>query len=390
MRIKTLLFFILVWINYSCNQSEEEIYLDDIQSGTKIEFSAEVPNKPNQDTVIENSENDHCGDAVVFEFIAGQKIDVGEITVTNDQSKIYVTYQTTGNWWITETHLFVGKKSDLPLTASGNPKIGHYPYHGEHDHVQSIQFVIDIDSDWTVDKNGEFCVTISMHASVVLKNSEGNVQQSETAFGKGDQPIEFEGSRWGWYHNVCLNDCESINEDSSSSTGENGNDDSSNNDTQDNNQMVHFGFIKNVDKECFSFQELNKINWGWANEFDFKSLEDPLSQEFPIYIKIEDNCSETNTIEVGKVSMTIFGSNTEYPELVMNYTLTDSYRMKGLEIYVGWINPTLAGEVKDSITLEQIILDNTTYTYKKGIIDWPGIKADFELPKFYVISKIKL
>ena len=29
----------------------------------------------------------------------------------------------------------------------------------------------------------------------------------------------------------------------------------------------------------------------------------------------------------------IFGSNTEYPELVMTYTLTDNYRMKELDIY---------------------------------------------------------
>ncbi len=391
MRIKTLLFLALLWINYSCNQSEEEIYLEGIdQSGTKLESSAAVPNKGNQDTVIENSENKQCGDAIEYELIAGQNTDVGGITVTNDQNKIYVTYETAGNWWLTETHLFVGEASDLPLTSSGNPKIGHYPYHGEHDHVQSVQFEIDIDSDWPADENGEYCIIISMHASVVLKNSEGNIQRSETAFGKGDQPIEFEGSRWGWYHNLCLDNCENTTEDNSSSTGENENNNSGNNDTQDHNQMVHFGFIKNVDKDCYSFQELNKINWGWANEFDFKSMQDPLSQEFPIYIKIEDNCSEANIIEVGKVSMTIFGSNTEYPELVMTYTLTDNYRMKELDIYVGWINPTLNGELVDSITLEQINLDNTAYTYRKGIIDWPGVKADFELPKFYVISKINI
>lgn len=391
MRIKTLLFLTLLWINYSCNQSEEVIYLESIdQSGTKLETSSEVPNKVNQVNVNENSEDKDCGDEIVYELLAGQHNDVGEITVTNDQSKIYITYETSGNWWLTETHLFVGEKSALPLTTSGNPKIGHYPYHGDHDHVQSVQFVIDMNSDWQVNENGQFCITISMHASVVLKNSEGIIQQSETAFGKGDQPIEFEGSRWGWYHNLCLNTCENATEDNSSSTGENENNNSGNNDTQDNNQMVHFGFIKNVDKDCFSFQELNKINWGWANEFDFKSMEDPVSQEFPIYIKIEDNCSEINMIEVGKVNMTIFGSNTEYPELVMTYTLTDHYRMKQLEIYVGWINPTLNGELVNSITLEKITLDNTTYTYKKGIIDWPGVKADFELPKFYVISKIIL
>lgn len=391
MRIKTLLFFALLWINYSCNQSEEEIYLEGIdQSGTKLEASSEVPNKVNQVNINDSSEDKHCGDAIVYELLAGQNIDVGEITVTNDQSKVYITYETSGNWWLTETHLFVGEKSDLPLTANGNPKIGHYPYHGDHDHVQSVQFVIDINNDWSMNENGEYCLTISMHASVVLKNSEGIIQQSETAFGKGDQPIEFGGNRWGWFHNLCLNNCKSVTEDNTSYTGENENNGSGNNDTQDNNHMAHFGFIKNADKDCFSFQELNKTNWGWANEFDFKSMEDPLSQAFPIFIKIEENCSEINIIEVGKVSMTILGINTEYPELVMTYTLTDNYRMKELDIYVGWLNPTLNGELANSIALEEIKLDNTSYTYRKGIIDWPGVREDYELPKFYVISKINL
>ncbi|MFD1316276.1 hypothetical protein [Namhaeicola litoreus] len=393
MRIKSLLFFLWIWVIVSCNQSEEEIYLQSVdQYGKSINQTTSTSDKFDQNNAVENSEIKDCGDPVVYELIAGQNIDVGEITVTNDDTKIYITYETSGDWWLTETHLFVGEKSDLPVTQSGNPKIGHFPYHGEHGHVQSVQFTVDINNNWSANHNGELCIIISMHASVVSKNSEGIIKQSETAFGKGELAIEFNGSRWGWYHNFCLNTCDYNDENESNSSSENGNDGSGHNTNEPGGggDLTHFGFIKNDIKDCFSFQELNQLNWGWANQFDYNSLIDPQSQEYPIYIQIEDNCSENSLIEVGKVSLTILGSNTEYPELEMKYTLMTNYKMKGLEVYVGWINPISNGALTNSITFQKMSLDTNSYSFKKGIIDWPGIRTEGEAPKFYVISKVSI
>ena len=62
-----------------------------------------------------------------FDLIAGggnvkSAIDVGDVTVTNDCTNLYVTYRTTPGWCITETHLHVaGSEVDIPQTKKGNP-----------------------------------------------------------------------------------------------------------------------------------------------------------------------------------------------------------------------------------------------------------------------------
>ena len=46
-----------------------------------------------------------CGQMTETTLMAGQNIPVGSVVVENDAQYLYVTYQTDGNWLITETHL---------------------------------------------------------------------------------------------------------------------------------------------------------------------------------------------------------------------------------------------------------------------------------------------
>jgi len=66
-----------------------------------------------------------------FESIlfAGQNIDVGTVSVWNDEENLYITYDTTGGWEMTETHLAVaGSLPGIPQTKKGNPIPGKFPY----------------------------------------------------------------------------------------------------------------------------------------------------------------------------------------------------------------------------------------------------------------------
>jgi hypothetical protein len=56
---------------------------------------------------------DACGEASV-ELIAGQNIDVGGVTVYNDESTICVAFSTEGEWYLTDTHLAIA--TDPPLS----------------------------------------------------------------------------------------------------------------------------------------------------------------------------------------------------------------------------------------------------------------------------------
>lgn len=73
-------------------------------------------------------------DPDVITLYAGQDIDVGTVKVWNDDNNLYVKYETTGGWVMTETHLAVETSLEgIPQTKTGNPKVGHFEYSEPHD-----------------------------------------------------------------------------------------------------------------------------------------------------------------------------------------------------------------------------------------------------------------
>ena len=61
---------------------------------------------------------------------AGQTMDIGTVTVNNDETNLYVTFTINEpGWYIDETHVAVGDDvGDIPTTKKGNPIPGQFPY----------------------------------------------------------------------------------------------------------------------------------------------------------------------------------------------------------------------------------------------------------------------
>jgi len=129
---------------------------------------------------------------MVVPLIAGQHINVGTVTVTNTETEIVVTYETNGDWLITETHLDVELDySGLNTTKKGNPIPGQFTYHASHSSpVASDSFTIG-NFGWTVGSP----IYIAAHA--VVTSSQG----TETAWGEG---LDFPGNNWGMYFNYTV------------------------------------------------------------------------------------------------------------------------------------------------------------------------------------------
>jgi hypothetical protein len=115
----------------------------------------------------------------VYALYAGQTIEVGTVTVEEVGPNLEVTYDVIGGWEISETHLHVAAGADcedaldgIPQTGSGNPKVGHFDYSGDHDPtVTSVTYQIPL-----AGLVGDF-FAIAAHAVVV------NGDQEETAWG---------------------------------------------------------------------------------------------------------------------------------------------------------------------------------------------------------------
>ncbi|MCT4637660.1 MAG: hypothetical protein N4A72_08115 [Bacteroidales bacterium] len=135
----------------------------------------------------------------VFDIFGGQTIPVGNLSVTNDEQNLYVTFNFTGDWYMGVTHLYVGTLQNLPTNNANTPIPGQFPYNVMHNpYVQTYTYIIPLASL-------PDCYIIAAHAEAHKLDDMGNPIQSETAWSFG---VEFPNTnRWGWYSPYCTQVC---------------------------------------------------------------------------------------------------------------------------------------------------------------------------------------
>jgi len=167
-------------------------------------------NNNSGEVAFEISPQEDC-EPQVFTLWAGQTIESGTVTVTNDDEYLHVTFETSGDWLLTETQLHVAEEmSGIPTNNPGNPIPGQFEYKTEHDFVSSYTYKILL-SDLEADEEDPMLV-VATHAVVVKLDGDGNITQSETGWG-GDLEGPT-GNRWWFYGTYALQyDCEDDNGD---------------------------------------------------------------------------------------------------------------------------------------------------------------------------------
>jgi hypothetical protein len=165
-----------------------------VKSGIK---SVQV--QPRENYTVSNSIDMGNGCAAsVVPLIAGQHINAGTVTVTNDDEFIYVTYNAENGYVMTQTHLYVGNCEAIPVTNTGNPSPGQFPYKTNHDYAASFTYQIPISA-----MGGENCGCISAHAALVKFGPSGeNIIDTQTGWGGGSL-INSDGGNWGMKFEYC-------------------------------------------------------------------------------------------------------------------------------------------------------------------------------------------
>ena len=109
-------------------------------------------------------------DPLVTDLIAGQNHDVGNVSVWNDGTNLYVKYETDDPWVLTETHLSVNiSETNIPQTKKGNPIPGQFEYYNEtHDLVDEYLYTIALEDLYAGWENG---LVIAAHACVLDTSS---------------------------------------------------------------------------------------------------------------------------------------------------------------------------------------------------------------------------
>lgn len=248
------------------------------------------------------------------ELTAGQTINAGEVCFddidTNgdgevDALQVCFNTNTEAGWQLVETHFFIGTAtSQIPMTKSGNPIPGQYPYNsGNITGQTSYCFTIPF-SDINFACPGPTKYVVSAHAAL-QKVVNGTVVQTETGWGKGTR-ITNKGS-WGMYFDIYIT-CDD-------------------NTPPPTNGCSETAFAKGSNSICFDqypqFLD-NPTRWGWTNY-----ISSPGTHTMTLWAGA-GQCNTANGTNVGTLTVSYNGSSA-----TVTYNVNSPYSLEAVHLYVG-------------------------------------------------------
>lgn len=138
-----------------------------------------------------------CGTPFTTDLIAGQNMDAGNVTIYNTSDSLYIFVETSGNWKLTSTKIYVGTLAGMPQTSTGNPKVGQFPYKKNFSPAATSSLT-------AVSLAGlSSCYIVAVHVDL-QEVVNGTVVQTQTGWANGT-PIP--GNNWAMYVNYCTQSC---------------------------------------------------------------------------------------------------------------------------------------------------------------------------------------
>ncbi|WP_299120909.1 hypothetical protein [uncultured Winogradskyella sp.] len=204
LRLQHLLSLLIISIIFSCSDKEpiEDAAYQNYFAVTEYSIPENLSSRP-------STSADYC---FTVDLIAGQNMYAGTVTISKTETDLILTYNTYGAWTIGTTHVSIGDCNEewVPLTGSGNPKIGKFGH--TEPHSENINRVVyEISLDVLPDYTDLYC--FAAHAEVEGPNGEetawaggdnggiGGIGRSATSTNSqyGYTVKEFEGRSWATY-----------------------------------------------------------------------------------------------------------------------------------------------------------------------------------------------
>jgi hypothetical protein len=259
---------------------------------------------------------DICGTPQEVTLWAGQTTDAGSVTVSNTEDTLYIQFDTTSPWLMTESHAHVADTLvGIPTTKKGNPKIGNFAYQTSYDPPADTDTYAIPKSALSLDLNEQ--VIVAAHAALISVDENGNVTGGETGWGDGERFVD-RGS-WATYITYAWQDC-TVDPPVETST------------------ETSFARDMAGNATCFLDLDLNQDDvydfnrWGWTNG--------PLGQgsyEFELYAGA-GRCNLNAATDVGKVLVDYTEDGTVTVTFMTegtNPTTGVAYAMVDAHAYVG-------------------------------------------------------
>lgn len=134
-------------------------------------------------------------------LMASQTIAAGVVSIEEvaDAVIIRVMPDLASGWRLKKVHVYFDE-SMLPLTRSGNPKVGQFPYRMAFPEPVEEPWVVVVEQCPVTSIESAMRV-VAVHADLVLLNAEGEVDSVVGAWAQDElNATAFEGPRWGWWN----------------------------------------------------------------------------------------------------------------------------------------------------------------------------------------------
>lgn len=359
-KINFLLLFIFLGALMSCDQNN----LDDTDS-------LEIGAKNNQQMLTSKIVDNYSGEIATcglstYDFKAGRNsMDAGTVQVSYDENYLYVKVTSTAGFQgvAENVKMWIGRNlDDLPTSGGGAPVNGQFPFKATVTGDTHVFRIALSEIDGGLDCDDAFYVVV--HGDVLV---EYNGQTSAQTAYAGDQ--EGEGNRWWWYMEETVECCK---------------------------EMSYGWFYKEGSPGRVTCFEDSEDVFGFSNRFPYGgNYTRNGGVSYPIYGNVNINCDLSEIITVGSINVLILDyTDEENARIQLKLEMEPGYTAKDWKVYVGWLNPIIAGEFDSNLisATDLITVDGQTYEYIIHVKDWSGIRGDggvaSGLDQFFITSKI--
>jgi hypothetical protein len=141
-----------------------------------------------------------CGQVTQMSLKAWHGAGIGTVSISNDADNIYVQVETSGEWLLHTTRLFVGSCDALPVNPANIPMLNRFPYVMVHGNAGTQHYT------FTVPKTaGVECPCVSLH-SVAFRRIGARSFQLTSAWGEGIR-YRPQGLIRGMFADYCIQQC---------------------------------------------------------------------------------------------------------------------------------------------------------------------------------------
>jgi hypothetical protein len=186
----SLVLLTLSIVFFSCQKSQSDLATPESQAQQIKPLQSNAGNEASRD-----GDPTPCPVTSVT-LIAGQTINAGNVTVTNDANFIYVTYNTANGYVLTQTHLYVGNCALIPTNNPGNPVPGRFPYNTLQNNTTTYTCQVPISA-----LPAGICGCVAAHAVVVKYDGAGQIIDQQSAWGNGT--VINPTGNWGMKFGYC-------------------------------------------------------------------------------------------------------------------------------------------------------------------------------------------